>query len=51
MSLFGTKEFLVDNASNITYSLQHIVTFLKQQSLQDKKANDFPQLKEIGFVT
>ena len=49
-SLFGTEEFLVSNTNNIACSLQCIATFIKQRSLQGKKVDDFPQLKEIGFT-
>jgi len=40
----------MDSVNNITYLLKYIATFIKQQSLLGKKASNFPQLKEIGFV-
>jgi len=50
ISLFGMDEFLLDDAKNITYSLQRIATFIKQRSLGNRTSNNIPQISEFGIV-
>ena len=47
-SLFGTNKFLQSNVCNIACSLQCIVCFLKQQSLEGCDGNNIPQLELFG---
>ena len=48
--LFRINKFFSSNAQNITCSLLRINIFIKQHSLDDKPAKDFPKLADIGFV-
>jgi len=48
--LFRINKFLSSNAQNITCSLLRINIFIKQHSLDNKPAKNFPKLADIGFV-
>jgi len=48
MSLFSTNEFLQSNVRNMACSLQHMVCFLKQHSLERRNGNNIPQLELFG---
>jgi len=48
--LLGINEFLSSDAQNITFLLLRIGTFIKQHSLDNKLAKDFPELIDIGFT-
>ena len=48
--LFGINKYLNGNVRNIICSLLRIAAFDKQQRLEDKIAEDIPQIAEFGFV-
>jgi len=47
-SLFGTNKFLQNNVCNMACSLQRMVCFLKQRSLEGRDGNNIPQLELFG---
>ena len=47
-SLFGTNEFLQSDVRNMACSLQRMVCFLKQRSLEGRNGNNIPQLELFG---
>ena len=51
ISIFGMNECLEDDAKNITCSLLRIAAFIRQRELEDKTAEDIPQILEFGFAT
>ena len=48
--LFGTNEFLKSDVYNIFYSLQQIITFLKQHNLREYNGNHITQLLPFSQV-
>lgn len=50
ISLFGTNKFLEGDIRNITRSLSHITTFLKQRNLGENNGNFPTQLIPFGQV-
>jgi len=50
ISFFRINKYLECNAKNITCSLFRIVVFIKQHKLEDKTAEDIPQILELGFI-
>jgi len=50
ISIFGMNEYLEGDARNINCSLHRISAFIRQRKLEDKSAEDIPQITEFGFV-
>jgi len=50
ISLFGMNEYLEDNTKNITCSLLRMIVFIRQCKLEDKTAEDIPQISEFGYM-
>jgi len=44
------NEYLEGNAKNITCSLLRMVAFIRQCKLEDKTAEDIPQISEFGYM-
>jgi len=44
------NEYLEGDARNINCSLHRISAFIRQRKLEDKSAEDIPQITEFGFV-
>jgi len=45
------NKYLEDDTKNTTCSLHRIVSFVRQQKLEDKIADNISQIVEFGFVS
>ena len=50
ISIFRMNEYLEGDARNINCSLHRIAAFIRQKKLEDKSAEDIPQIAELGFA-
>ena len=48
--LFGIDNYLEGDIKNVIYSLLRIALFIKQYSLENKKAQIIPQITDFGYI-
>ena len=51
ISIFEINKYLKSNTKNIGYLSYRIATFIRQQKLKDKTAEDILQIAKFGFTT
>ena len=51
ISIFEINKYLESNTKNIGYLSYRIATFIRQQKLKDKTAEDILQIAKFGFTT